>query len=56
MSEKRYCTTCQRPQPSQGGYTVPHLSRGWRCQQCAMKARKHVIRAAIYRKQLGAAA
>jgi len=34
---KRFCTTCQRKKPEEGGYKQPGLMRGWRCEDCLKK-------------------
>lgn len=31
---KRFCTTCQKKKPEDGGYKQPGLCRGWRCEDC----------------------
>jgi hypothetical protein len=34
---KRFCTSCQRHQPIEGGYKKPNSSRGWSCKNCIDK-------------------
>lgn len=43
--ERRFCTSCQRHQPSEGGFKKPSSPRAWMCRGCHERTTPSIYKA-----------